>query len=237
MIRLVTLLAVFTLLPIHALHAQYGAAACRKRPHCRWNVPQWKCICKTAHHRRPHVRERPPSHISKAHQAITALLGGTTFGSGILSVRRRLRSRGAPSAPSHFKTIVFNGRQTIFDSIYTSQHFKHNNSESMLYLFQSVKQQGFYFFHKNQLWKVLYCQAASGLLFTQFLGKLIQLMGKATPVFKKDSSGVTRVHHVEWSGKGELRMWALDYPKQQSFCMAIFDSKRAARVLRTRNNR
>ena len=148
-------------------------------------------------------------------------------------LRRELRSQ-INKVKSSF--IRFDGHRSNWDSSIVDDQFKQNNNESMV-VFLEKEQQRFFFFHNGQLYKQFIAFNADhpnykGLTFPQFLGKLIQAFGQGKPVFQKDVAGQSRLHHVEWIGANNVRMWAVDKSTiYGNFCIVLFNEPMRQAVL------
>jgi len=132
--------------------------------------------------------------------------------------------------------VKFDGRRTNWNSSIIDDQFAHHNGESML-VYLEKEQQRFFFFHNGQLYKQFIAFNADhpnykGLTFPQFLGKLIQAFGQGKAVFKKDVAGQSRLHHVEWIGANDVRMWAVDKSTiYGNFCVVLFNNTMRNSVL------
>lgn len=105
--------------------------------------------------------------------------------------------------------------------------FKHGNQESMIAIVEK-EQQRFFFFHNGRLYKQFiayygFHKSYKGLTFAQLRGKLSKTFGEGRPVFRKDGAGLSYLHHVEWIGAKNVRMWAVDkYKAYGKFCVVLF---------------
>lgn len=147
-------------------------------------------------------------------------------------LRRELASALAKVKNSYTK---FNGQRTNWDSSIVDDQFSHNNSESLLVTIDK-KQNRFFFFHNDQLYKLFIAFNADhpqykGLTFPRFLALLIKTFGQGTPSFQKDVAGQSRLHHVEWKGTGNTAMWAVDKTTLYgNFCLVVYNSQMDTRV-------
>ncbi len=151
-------------------------------------------------------------------------------------LRKELRQKLLKVKKSYFK---FTGRRSGWDSSIVDDQFRHRNQESIV-VFLEKEQQRFFFFHNGKLYKQFIAFNADhknykGLTFPQFLGKLIKAFGAGQPVFKKDLAGQPRLHHVEWIGAKDVRMWAVDKSTiYGNFCIVLFHNGMRQKVLEGR---
>ena len=147
-------------------------------------------------------------------------------------LRRELASAVVKVKKSYTK---FSGQRTNWDSSIVDDQFKHNNSESLLVTIDK-KQNSFFFFHNDKLYKMFIAFNADhpqykGLTFPRFLALLIKTFGQGVPSFQKDVAGQSRLHHVAWKGSANTAMWAVDKTTLYgNFCLVIYNTQLDSKV-------